>query len=151
MTYCSDPMSEWQVEIGGKPQRIAAERLPNGKIVVRANGRIVGPAQPLDKVDCRFALAGEQCCVWGAENSLQFEHFAVEPAPAPMPAKIEVPASRRLVAVVGLGALLFLVSSCFAAATGRIEEKIRADEAPAWTGMTQPGDAKEFEIFGVMR
>ena len=125
-------MAEWHLDVGGAAYDVTTAMLANGKIAVRANGRIVAPPQPADRVDCRFALGAAMFHLSGGGESLRLDPVIVVPVtppaapPPPTPAP-ETPLTEtqilsyvqlRCVAFIVIGAVLLLVGGCGAVIVG---------------------------------
>lgn len=125
---------DWHLEVDGKPYHVTTERSPNGKIAVRANGRIVAPPQAAGAIDCRVQLGNAAFHLSGTEESMRLDPVIViqtpSPAPPPLAAKHAFhPLDLRAVVFLIIGVLLFLVSSCSYLGTVKphLEEAQRAE------------------------
>ena len=93
---------EWNVEANGKPCRVTVALSPQGKRVVRANGRIVAPPQPSGDVDCIFDVENARFRLFGTETELHLEAIKEEPTSH---------LQWRAVVFITTGTLLFLISA----------------------------------------
>jgi hypothetical protein len=101
------------LEVGGKPYSVTAERLPNGRIAIRANGRIVAPPQPENAIDCRIVLGATPFHVSGNGDELRVDPVIVVPAASPSPPpQTTDPIQLRAVVFIVLGSLTVVAASC---------------------------------------
>jgi hypothetical protein len=100
-------MTDWRLDVAGKPYDITAESLPNGRITVRVNGRIVAPPQAPDRVDCRFQLGPETFHLSGTSDDLKLDPVVVE-----APVRLFQPLDLRAAVFLIVGTILFLVAGC---------------------------------------
>lgn len=52
-------MGEWQVEVRGRAHRVTTHEAPNGKLIVRVDGRVAGPAMSTHEVEYVFVVDDE--------------------------------------------------------------------------------------------
>ena len=77
-------MQEWNFEVGGKRVTISVVRAPNGKMIVRANGRIATPALAEGEQERSFTAEGAQFHLQRIGDSFQVEQVVgEEPEPEP--------------------------------------------------------------------
>jgi hypothetical protein len=105
----------WHFDIDGKPYDVVAESLPNGKVAIRANGRIVAPPQSSERVDCRITLGTTVFRLLGSGDELRMEPVVVEavlPPPAPPPVQREDRIEFRAILFIVIGSVLFVAGTC---------------------------------------
>ena len=122
-----------RLEVGGKPYSVTTERLSNGRIAIRANGRIVAPPQPGNAIDCRIVLGTTPFHVSGTGDEFRVEPVivvpAANPAPVPLPAHATDPIQLRAVVFIVLGSLTLVAATCllFGTAGSHLDQVGRAE------------------------
>ncbi|HEX9161921.1 MAG TPA: hypothetical protein VF980_09480 [Thermoanaerobaculia bacterium] len=155
-------MSDWNVEVNRRPYRVTVTAAPNGKMMVRANGRIVAPPQPPGTLDCWFNIETDGFHLHGSAEQLRLDPVVVqvekdneperEPAPAPdLPSAERV--QWRVVTFMTVGVLLFLLSSCSAVFVTTVALRFSTMEiaAPAGTVFSDPAVENSHGILGAIR
>jgi hypothetical protein len=140
-----------RLEVGGKPYSVTTERLPNGRIAIRANGRIVAPPQPENAIDCRLVLGTTPFHVTGRADEFRVEPVIVVPAAVPaQPQSATDPIQLRAVVFIVLGSLTVAAASCLLLGTAgsHLDEVGRAEieRDPAMRTIVLMNSAMRFAV-----